>query len=304
MYSRAAAMKSFAYKFKELLIIGFLIIVAAFVSILPVGDYPETFTRKGVGVIESTGTATARVEGTIMAFRGTSLGGEEKRLGEYFTQHDLLRLHVIPNSNSDLDQNLKLTVRDAILATYWPSLITARSSEEAKNILRSLLPDIEKTARQTLLQNGSSQSVRVEMGTFWFPDKQTGGMIVPAGQYKAVRIVLGKGEGDNWWCVMFPPLCITTTASDGWQATPMHEPVVVNQSFAGHVGNSESAWDVEAVHAFQLRPDHEERLSRSANDSPEIRWAVVEIGVKTKNRIAKNVQKLYRRFTGRATPYL
>ena len=118
----------------------------------------------------------------------------------------ILRLHVIANSDSAADQQVKLLVRDAVLAL----LPASRSAEEARAFLlgngRLLLDTVESTLRE----NGFSYSAQLRLGTCAFPDRMYGDILYRAGDYDALRIVLGRGAGQNWWCVLFPPLCIVT----------------------------------------------------------------------------------------------
>jgi len=124
--------------------------------------------------------------------------------------NDVLRLHVIANSNSDEDQNIKYIVRDRVLE-YMNSLIIENSTKEnAISILNEHLDDFENIAIQTLNENGFFYSVKIEIGNFKFPTKSYGNVSFPAGYYDSLRITLGEGNGENWWCVMFPPLCFVS----------------------------------------------------------------------------------------------
>ncbi|MFA7637472.1 MAG: stage II sporulation protein R [Monoglobales bacterium] len=117
----------------------------------------------------------------------------------------LVRLHVIANSDSDYDQYVKLKVRDSVLKV---------SAEIPPEQIENSLPLLEDAARVTLASYGCNPSARVEFGRFDFPTKTYGNVTLPAGEYTAVRVIIGDGIGHNWWCVMYPPLCFTneTTA--------------------------------------------------------------------------------------------
>lgn len=119
----------------------------------------------------------------------------------------LIRFHVVGNSNSQSDQALKIAVRDAILVKVSPRLAKSRSLEESRLILKSLLPEMEGVARSIIQVWGKNQQIRSDCGRFQFPTKSYGSIVLPAGEYEAVRILIGKAEGANWWCVLFPPLC-------------------------------------------------------------------------------------------------
>ena len=119
-------------------------------------------------------------------------------------QDNLIRLHIIANSDSDKDQAVKLEVRNAVLNEIRNSSENISREEIIKN-----LDTIEKIAKDTLKQNGFSYDVQAVYGKFDFPKKEYKNMTLPAGEYCGVRIILGNGEGHNWWCVMYPPLCVS-----------------------------------------------------------------------------------------------
>ena len=119
----------------------------------------------------------------------------------------ILRLHVIANSDSLEDQAAKLKVRDAILA-YEKERLDTRSADTVR---RGILADGEGLLRavlESLAQSGMGYGARLSLGRYDFPDKTYGNTLYPAGEYEALRVVLGEGAGQNWWCVLFPPLCI------------------------------------------------------------------------------------------------
>ena len=120
-----------------------------------------------------------------------------------------LRLHIIANSNSPEDQKVKLTVRDKILNEVRGSM--PKSKEDAELYVFRHMAELESLVNNTLYQNGFNYSCRIESGVFDFPEKDYSGTVYPAGKYEAVRIILGEGIGENWWCVIFPPLCITSS---------------------------------------------------------------------------------------------
>lgn len=119
----------------------------------------------------------------------------------------IMRLHIIANSDNEYDQWIKLQVRDAVLAKIDPLLKDSSSQSESKQILIDNRLLIENTAREKLQELQYDKPVRAEFGTYYFPLKQYGNVTLPSGDYDACRIVIGDGAGQNWWCVMFPPLC-------------------------------------------------------------------------------------------------
>lgn len=122
-------------------------------------------------------------------------------------QEKMIRLHVIANSDSDADQTLKLCVRDAVLCRAEEILRQSADMTEARARLRDSLPDIGDAAAQELAAQGSGYSVSVALEDTEFPRKTYDGFALPAGEYLALRVVIGAGEGRNWWCVVYPPLC-------------------------------------------------------------------------------------------------
>lgn len=120
---------------------------------------------------------------------------------------DVLRLHIIANSNSEADQALKLIVRDGILKKCMP-LLKGDTIEEVKSNVNLNIDEINKAAQEILAQNNSSYGVVSSIEKCRFPTKNYGSFALPAGKYDALRIVIGEGKGENWWCVMFPPLCL------------------------------------------------------------------------------------------------
>lgn len=121
----------------------------------------------------------------------------------------LVRLHVLANSESLADQQVKLTVRDELLTYLTPLLQGAASQEQALQIIKAHLGELRRLANQSLLQQGENYTAQVQCGWFNFPDKHYGAFTLPAGRYQALNVTLGAGEGRNWWCVVFPPMCLT-----------------------------------------------------------------------------------------------
>ena len=119
----------------------------------------------------------------------------------------LIRFHVIANSDTEEDQELKLKVRDEIISYLQPKLENSSSIEESEKIITSEYDNLQSISRETILDNGYEYDVKVGIEYSNFPTKQYSNVILPAGEYKALKVVRGEGKGKNWWCVMFPPLC-------------------------------------------------------------------------------------------------
>lgn len=122
---------------------------------------------------------------------------------------NLIRIHVLANSNTENDQALKIQVKDAIVRELQPVLNHSSSIEESRKIIQSQMPHIRKTAEQAIHQCGYDYPVTLQYGRFDFPVKYCENFSLPAGNYEALRILIGEGKGRNWWCVLFPPLCFT-----------------------------------------------------------------------------------------------
>lgn len=124
---------------------------------------------------------------------------------------DLIRLHVLANSDSETDQALKYIVKDAIVKEVAPKFSSSGSINESREILLANLSQVEDIARNTLKHLDSDYDVKAQYGRFFFPTKYYGSFSLPAGEYEAVKVVIGEGKGANWWCVLFPPLCFVAT---------------------------------------------------------------------------------------------
>jgi len=121
---------------------------------------------------------------------------------------NLVRLHVVAESDSEEDQALKLKVRDAVIDYMYDKLSEAKDIEESKRIIGENLNNIKKVAENVIRSSGKESPVTTTLGTYPFPTKKYGDITLPAGNYQALKVVIGNGQGSNWWCVLFPPLCI------------------------------------------------------------------------------------------------
>lgn len=119
----------------------------------------------------------------------------------------IIRLHVVAESDSQRDQEIKLKVRDEIIRMLEPTLKDRRGRADAAGAIEELLPAIEETARAAALSAGAVCDVSASLSTEGFPTREYEGFALPAGEYVSLRVVLGEGAGRNWWCVVFPPLC-------------------------------------------------------------------------------------------------
>ncbi|GCD08518.1 stage II sporulation protein R [Clostridium tagluense] len=119
----------------------------------------------------------------------------------------LIRFHVIANSDDKIDQGLKLKVRDSVLKYISPKLVDCKNIEQSRKIINNEDKNIKKIAQGVINKNGFKYSVATTLSQENFPIKTYGNITLPQGKYEAYRIIIGSGIGQNWWCVMFPPLC-------------------------------------------------------------------------------------------------
>ncbi|MDT8901663.1 stage II sporulation protein R [Anaeroselena agilis] len=172
------------------------------------------------------------------------LAGESR--GEEASPRDLIRLHIIANSDSAADQQLKYRVRDAVTAHLAPHLAGAATVDDARRIVAGQREAILRIARSTVAAAGADYPVALETGWFEFPLRTYGTLVLPPGRYEAVRLLLGAAEGKNWWCVLFPPLCFidgtTVTAvpavagADDKTASPKPEKIEIRWKLAEALG--------------------------------------------------------------------
>lgn len=123
-------------------------------------------------------------------------------------EHSVIRLHILADSDETGAQIQKMLVRDALLASADAWIPAGASYAEGCDAVQDLLPDIQKTAERALRDAGSSDSVQVTFADTAFPARQYGDITLPAGTYKAICVEIGEAKGQNWWCVMYPALCV------------------------------------------------------------------------------------------------
>ena len=125
----------------------------------------------------------------------------------------VFRLHVIANSDTSEDQSLKLKVRDSLIKYMNTICSNCNTKQEAISIAKKHQSEFQKIAEQTIQNNGYNYSVKINIDNFYFPTKNYGDISLPAGLYDALKVEIGSAKGQNWWCVMFPPLCFVNVSS-------------------------------------------------------------------------------------------
>ena len=144
---------------------------------------------------------------------------------------DTIRLHIIAPSDSTEDQSLKLRIRDVILNEYSAVFEKQGSKASAQGILSDILPQIQKRAHDEVLSAGYEYEVLVTLTEEWYPTRIYKSFSLPCGTYTSLKIVLGEGEGDNWWCVMYPPLCLDAAISEDSSLTPEEEFLISDNGY-------------------------------------------------------------------------
>lgn len=119
----------------------------------------------------------------------------------------VIRFHVLANSDTEKDQNLKLKVRDAVGAYMGPKLSGISNIDDSRQVIQENMAEIVRTAEGVVAQEGYTYDVKASLTTTDFPEKTYGSYTFPEGRYEALEVVLGDGKGHNWWCVMYPNLC-------------------------------------------------------------------------------------------------
>lgn len=153
--------------------------------------------KKGILI----GILLAAIAGLCFAFAGT----EQKT-----TEHDAyLRVHIRANSNGDADQKVKYLVRDRVVELLTPTVAGAEDKQTAVSLIRARLGEVSAAADEVLRRNGFYYGARASLREEEFPTRVYDGVTLEAGVYDALIVELGTGKGDNWWCVVYPPLCFT-----------------------------------------------------------------------------------------------
>lgn len=127
--------------------------------------------------------------------------------------HKVLRLHVLASSDSEEDQSLKLKVRDGILE-YSEKLGSIENIENAEELYSAELENIKDIAKEIIVDEGYDYSVTVSLGYEYYPSRQYDDVTLPAGEYLSLRVMIGEAAGQNWWCVLYPPLCVSAASTE------------------------------------------------------------------------------------------
>lgn len=150
---------------------------------------------------------------TAVGIFGGGETGQPLTGGGYAQQQEYLRIHIRADSNEDRAQAVKYLVRDEVVDYLTPFVATYETQSQATLGVKEQLVNIERVAREVLVRNGFDYGARASVKTESFPTRVYGEYTLPAGEYTALIIELGSGKGDNWWCVVYPPLCFAGRAN-------------------------------------------------------------------------------------------
>lgn len=194
---------------------------------------------------------------------------------------EAVRLRILANSDSNKDQALKRKVRDEVKAQIDGWVADLTSFEEARKVIQSHIPEIEKTVANTLKQEGSKDSFQVKFSkNVKFPTKVYGNFIYPAGEYEAVLITIGEGEGANWWCVLFPPMCFLDFSSG--TAVRKDE----------HVVKAESPEEEQVKQLDEEIVNAEEKEEDEVKEEKVVRQEVAKKVTASEKKVVKNETKV------------
>lgn len=242
--------------------------------------------------------------GTIVSIympKAEMVGAEDTKV----IPDEAIRLRILANSDAEEDQAVKRLIRDEVNEdiTKWVEELT--SLDEARDVITSHLPDIQATAEAVIKEQGLEQSVKVDFGQAEFPTKLYGQYLYPAGEYEAVIITLGEGDGANWWCVLFPPLCFL----DFSNGTAVSQSPIVEDEGEGSLTSEGTAYAatneesepvaeevVEEVLAEKEKgPEEvveEEVVEESVKDEVPVKEEVVEPEVKEEVAVVKDKEQV------------
>lgn len=188
-------------------------------------------------------------------------------------KNSLIRFHVIANSDNEKDQNLKIKVKNEVIDYLYPYLNKSKSIDESRKILIDNEKQVKDIAKKVIANNNYNYDVSIELSRENFPDKAYGNIILPQGNYEAFRIIIGNGEGKNWWCVMFPPLCFVdeSKAQVEYEKTQSK----INEKSKQENEKSESNNKIEEL--IETSKDLEKKDDKKDSDNVKIKFKVVEV---------------------------
>jgi stage II sporulation protein R len=208
----------------------------------------------------------------VMAWEGQKT---DAAVAEVTIPQDSIRLRILANSDGTQDQLVKRQIRDKIVEqmNQWvTALEDPQSLEQARSLIRTHLPELNALVGSELEKRGIQYSYNVELGVVPFPTKLYGGTVYPAGEYEAVRVTLGEGKGQNWWCVLFPPLCFIDAGS-GDAAAPAANKGTKTVSAA----SADSGVKAQPAVGTAVQADSAGSAAAAEPAEPEVRFFVWEL---------------------------
>ncbi|GGA12497.1 stage II sporulation protein R [Paenibacillus marchantiophytorum] len=186
-----------------------------------------------------------------------------------------IRLRILANSDSAQDQALKREIRDAIIARMETWVVGPQSLDEARAVVNAHLAEFDTLVGQMIEARGYTYSHTVELGKVPFPTKMYGNQVYPAGEYEALRVTIGSGEGQNWWCVLFPPLCFVDSVSGEAVASAAVVAKTEVDTKAAATPAVKAASTAKASSAPQVKAEAQPSVAAAAQ--PEVKFFVWEM---------------------------
>lgn len=194
---------------------------------------------------------------------------------------DVIRLHVLANSDSEYDQSLKLYVRDAVLSYVDGIISAANSKEEAEALISDATAEIESVAKSAVIEYGGDYDVTVTLSKEEYPRKSYGAVTLPSGTYTSLRVMIGDAEGANWWCVLFPRLCTSLAleaASDDDCADSEYENGLSADDESADESSDDEAADEEEYVAAGFTPSEYRIITKSDDEvTYTVKFRIIEI---------------------------
>lgn len=186
------------------------------------------------------------ITGVLMNLYGEAVKGKENQRA---IANEIIRLHVIANSDSEEDQALKMEVKETILTYLRGEMSDAATVAEARQAIRNHLPEIEEIATEKMQAEGFDYQAEATLGECYFPVKEYGDLTFPAGDYEALRVKLGSSKGKNWWCVMYPSLCFVDST---YQVVPDSSKEKLKQSLTAEEYDSLLDGDGDVTYSWKI----------------------------------------------------
>lgn len=188
-------------------------------------------------------------------------------------EKEVLRLHILANSNTDEDQKLKYAVRDELLQDFANDMKEARSVEQAKTIAKNNIKNYEDKAQDFVREKGYDYEVKAEVVNMYFTTRNYESYTLPAGNYDAIRIIIGSGEGKNWWCLVYPSLCLPAVSEEQY-FSENEENVDDNQADVDSGSNESNQNNENNENEIILTEESSKRIEESQDI--EFRFAIYE----------------------------